>query len=152
MFMATKTYRHRTAGAKFIMPDGRDISFAGGEFRTDDAKIQEELDKIANIPASQIYTTDRPVKGREEGDVARDVMAGATSAFDAEYKIPAGTKTIPIPVASDPKPILTPEIVEAAGVETNTGQPTPLLPTPPVVKSAGEDLMAKAKAALAKKP
>ena len=43
-------------GAKFIMPDGLEVQFLGGVFTTADTDIMTELDKVANRPASMIYT------------------------------------------------------------------------------------------------
>jgi hypothetical protein len=53
----TKTYYHAVRGAKFIMPDGLEIQFMGGQFTTDDAEIMTELDAVANKPASMISTS-----------------------------------------------------------------------------------------------
>jgi len=43
-------------GAKFVMPDGLEVQFLGGHFTTADTEIMAELDKVANKPASMIYT------------------------------------------------------------------------------------------------
>ena len=43
-------------GAKFMMPDGLEVQFLGGQFVTADPEIIAELDKIANRPASMVYT------------------------------------------------------------------------------------------------
>lgn len=51
-----KTYYHRIPGAQTIMPDGLQIVFAGGMFATSDPAIIQELDKVANKAASQIFT------------------------------------------------------------------------------------------------
>ena len=51
-----KTYYHSAPGARFIMPDGLEIHFMGGQFTTSDAAIMAELDPIANKPTSMIYT------------------------------------------------------------------------------------------------
>lgn len=101
-----KTYHHRVSGARFILPDGREICFAGGYFSTDQADIQAELDKIANVPASQVYTTAAPIKGMEEGQLAAELRQGATRAFDDINKIVGPAETVPIPVPADPKPTL----------------------------------------------
>lgn len=51
-----KTYYHTVRGAKFVMPDGLEVIFRGGMFTTKDAEIIAELDKIADRPASMVYT------------------------------------------------------------------------------------------------
>ena len=51
-----KSYYHMVRGAKFIMPDGLEVQFLGGVFTTADTGIMTELDKIANRPASMVYT------------------------------------------------------------------------------------------------
>jgi hypothetical protein len=51
-----KTYFHMVKGAKFVMPDGLEVQFLGGVFTTADPEIMSELDKVANRPASMIYT------------------------------------------------------------------------------------------------
>jgi len=53
---ATKSYFHMVKGAKFVMPDGLEVQFLGGVFTTADPEIMSELDKVANRPASMIYT------------------------------------------------------------------------------------------------
>jgi hypothetical protein len=53
---SAKTYHHMVKGAKFFMPDGLAVEFLGGQFVTTDADIIAELDKVANKPASMIYT------------------------------------------------------------------------------------------------
>lgn len=51
-----KVYKHMLPGARFIMPDGLEIVFLGGQFATTDKAIIEELDKVANKTASLIFT------------------------------------------------------------------------------------------------
>ena len=51
-----KTYHHMVKGAKFMMSDGLEVQFLGGVFTTADPDIMSELDKVANRPASMIYT------------------------------------------------------------------------------------------------
>jgi hypothetical protein len=51
-----KTYHHMVRGAKFVMPDGLEVQFLGGSFTTADTAIMEQLDLVANKPASMIYT------------------------------------------------------------------------------------------------
>lgn len=52
-----KTYYHRVPGAKTHLPDGLEIQFLGGIFATSDQYIISELDKVANNPASGIFTS-----------------------------------------------------------------------------------------------
>lgn len=51
-----KTYYHMAPGAKFILPDGLEVIFMGGQFTTDDPAIIAELDRVANKSTSMIYT------------------------------------------------------------------------------------------------
>lgn len=51
-----KTYYHLAHGARFVMPDGLEVIFLGGQFTTIDKEIIAELDKVANRPTSMIYT------------------------------------------------------------------------------------------------
>jgi len=51
-----KTYKHMVSGARFVMPDGLEIQFLGGQFSTADPAIIAELDAVANKSASMIYT------------------------------------------------------------------------------------------------
>lgn len=51
-----KTYKHMVPGARFVMPDGLEIQFLGGQFSTTDPAIIEELDAVANKSTSMIYT------------------------------------------------------------------------------------------------
>lgn len=51
-----KTYFHTIPGARFVMPDGLELQFLGGQFATADEQQIAELDKIANKPSSMIYT------------------------------------------------------------------------------------------------
>ena len=49
-----KTYYHQLPGARFIMPDGLELTFMGGMFATDHEEIIAELEKVADRPASMI--------------------------------------------------------------------------------------------------
>lgn len=51
-----KTYYHMAPGARFVMPDGLEVIFMGGQITTDDADVIAELDRVANKPTSMIYT------------------------------------------------------------------------------------------------
>lgn len=52
----SKTFYHMVPGASFIMPDGLQITFLGGQFVTADKEIIRELSAIADKPASMVYT------------------------------------------------------------------------------------------------
>lgn len=100
-------FHHRIPGAKFYMPDGREIAFAGGS--VDTAEIQDpvarksaevELTKIANSPSSMIYTV-APIKDLGERTTTTELEASSTQHFDQANKIPAGAVTTPMPMASD---------------------------------------------------
>lgn len=51
-----KTYYHSVHGAKFIMPDGLELIFFGGQLTTNDPAIIQQLDAIANKTASLVFT------------------------------------------------------------------------------------------------
>ena len=53
----SRVFRHMVPGARFVMPDGLEILFMGGQFVTNDPEIIAELDKVANKASSMIYTT-----------------------------------------------------------------------------------------------
>lgn len=78
-----KTYRHMAPGAKFVMPDGLEIVFMGGQFTTDDPSIIAELDKVANKPATMIYTQAEAVQA-----VAVLQKQAAADAADTAGKTP----------------------------------------------------------------
>lgn len=77
-----KTYFHGSAGARFIMPDGLELCFLGGRFTTDDAEIIKELDKVANIPTSQIFTQQETAS----------VLKAQADAVAQEAAVTAGTE------------------------------------------------------------
>lgn len=52
-----KTYYHLASGARFIMPDGLEVSFLGGQFSTTDKQIIAELDKVVDKAASMIFSS-----------------------------------------------------------------------------------------------
>ena len=56
-----KRYFHMIPGAKFMMPDGLEIQFLGGQFVTADPAIIAELNKIANKPTSLVFTQQEAV-------------------------------------------------------------------------------------------
>lgn len=76
-----KTFYHMVPGASFIMPDGLQIVFLGGQFVTTDKEIIRELTAVADKMSSMIYT-------RKEVAEAVTNMA-ATAAADA-VQTPAG--------------------------------------------------------------
>lgn len=51
-----KVYKHMIPGANFMMPDGLEIKFLGGQLITSDPEIIKQLDAVANKTASMIYT------------------------------------------------------------------------------------------------
>lgn len=52
----SRVFRHMVPGARFVMPDGLEVVFLGGQFVTNDVEIIAELDKVANKASSMIYT------------------------------------------------------------------------------------------------
>ena len=79
-----KTYHHIVRGAKFMMPDGLEVQFLGGSFTTADPEIIAELDKVANRPASMVYT---------KAEVVQEVAAlTAKAAADAARQSAETTK------------------------------------------------------------
>lgn len=105
---------HRIAGAKFIMPDGRELSFVGGKIDTDQIEDQElrtavesELKKVANNPTSQVYTVEKPPVGQEEIETRKDLLHSAEGAFDQVNKITGTAQTVPVAVAGQQdKPVI----------------------------------------------
>ena len=67
-----KTYYHQLPGARFIMPDGLELTFMGGMFATDDPQIIAELNKVADRHTSMISTK---APGNLEELVAKDAAA-----------------------------------------------------------------------------
>ncbi len=57
-----KTFYHMAPGAKFVMPDGLEIVFMGGQFTTEDPSIIAELNKVADKSATMIYTKNEAVQ------------------------------------------------------------------------------------------
>ena len=51
-----RIFHHMVPGARFVMPDGLEVVFLGGQLVTNDPQIIDELDKIANKASSMIYT------------------------------------------------------------------------------------------------
>lgn len=102
----SKTYHHRIAGARFVLPNGEEFSFDGGSFTTSRVDVQAELDKVANVPSSMIFTTIEPPISIEEKMVTSDLITAATIAFDSDKRITGPAQTIPVPVNPDPKPTL----------------------------------------------
>lgn len=94
-----KLYHHRVHGANFIMPDGKVLTFLGGSYKTSDPKIIEELDKVANVPSSYIHTTPTPIEAMEERALRKDMVQAAETTFDTVNKLPAGAKTVAMPMA-----------------------------------------------------
>ena len=52
----SRVFHHMVPGARFVMPDGLEIVFLGGQFVTNDPEIIAELDKVSNKSSSMIYT------------------------------------------------------------------------------------------------
>ena len=77
-----KTYRHMVPGANFIMPDGLEIKFMGGQFVTSDPEIIKQLDAVANKTASMIYTEVMVAENIKQGqkNLAEDAAATSGSA------------------------------------------------------------------------
>lgn len=153
----SKVYFHRTPGAKFYMPNGAEIAFAGGRFdssaiRDDESRkaVELELDKVANIPSSHIYTMIRPVVGKDEVETTKELLSTATQQFDHVNKIPANTPTVPLPVSRDPQPTLNPTIAaegSIAAVATSGGEPAQVAATVSI-----QDKLAAARAAINANP
>lgn len=79
-----KTYYHSAKGARFIMPDGLEIQFMGGQFTTADPAIMAELDAVANKSTSFIYTKQEAVAAlkatlKQAADDAADTAGKAST-------------------------------------------------------------------------
>lgn len=141
----SKQYFHRFAGAKFFMPAGQEICFAGGEFNTATVKdldmrtaVEHELDKIANSPASMIYTKDREIAADiSERATSSEVMETATAGFDQVNKVnSAQAKTVALPQGAANVPL-----IPGSGHQKGQQQQQ--------VQQPKEDPLARARAALA---
>jgi len=74
-----KVYRHMLPGANFIMPDGLEIKFLGGQFATSDPEIIKQLDAVANKTASMIYTEVVVAENIKQGQKAAAADAAETA-------------------------------------------------------------------------
>lgn len=79
----THTYYHMVPGARFVMPDGLEVRFMGGQFTTQDKEIITELDKVVNRATSMIYTKSEAIQTMLE--------ASKISAADAVQKLAPNT-------------------------------------------------------------
>lgn len=75
-----KTYYHMIRGARFVMPDGLEVVFRGGMFTTNDKEIIAELDRVADRPASMVYT---------KPETAQSILAAAKAAAEDAVQHPA---------------------------------------------------------------
>jgi len=130
---ADKTYYHRTPGAKFycqIGSEAKEVAFAGGVLKLSSippayrAKVREELDKIANIPTSHIYTVKDVV---EPGEVAAAVELRQTAEqqFDTDRGITGNPVTVPIPVSKQSPPELPASLAAAQAAIAASGKVPP---------------------------
>lgn len=74
-----KVYRHMIPGANFMMPDGLELKFLGGQFITSDPEIIKQLDAVANKTASMIYTEVVVAESIKQGQKAAASEAGDTA-------------------------------------------------------------------------
>jgi pyridoxal/pyridoxine/pyridoxamine kinase len=61
-----RVFHHMIPGANFIMPDGLEIKFLGGQFVTDDPEVIAELEAVADKPTSMIFTKTLAVEAAKE--------------------------------------------------------------------------------------
>lgn len=61
-----RVFHHMIPGANFIMPDGLEIKFLGGQFVTDDPAVIAELEAVADKPSSMIFTKTLAVEAAKE--------------------------------------------------------------------------------------
>ena len=66
--MATKTYYHNVPNSRYIAADGSEHVFVGGQFTTDDPKIQADLDK-------QIVNGNTVLRNKPHGTVDAAALA-----------------------------------------------------------------------------
>ena len=64
----SKTYYHQVAGARFIMPDGLEVHFYGGQVTTNDPTVIAELDKVANKASSLIVSEKAQLQASKQLD------------------------------------------------------------------------------------
>ena len=75
----SKVYRHMIPGANFMMPDGLELKFLGGQFITSDPEIIKQLDAVANKTASMIYTDTGVAESIKQGQKAAASEAADTA-------------------------------------------------------------------------
>lgn len=76
--MAEKIYYNRFPGSNFICAKNIKHEFIGGQFKTDDERLQKELDVVADIVGSPIYTKEgHPVITPEDKLPASEVQTRA---------------------------------------------------------------------------
>lgn len=109
--LGEKVYYHRTPGAKFYMFKGEEIAFAGGKLELSSIpesrreEVAAELDKIADVPTSHIYTKQQVVDPGETL-ASSEIMETAEHHFDGDHKITGQAVTVPIPVGKQEPPEL----------------------------------------------
>lgn len=79
-----KTYHHLIPGARFVMPDGLEIKFLGGQFVTNDAEIIAELNKVADKTTSMIFTRKEVAAAVTANAAKAATDAGDTAGKDAK--------------------------------------------------------------------
>ena len=113
-----KVYYHQTPGAKFYMPDGREVAFAGGRLELSTipaharAAVRAELDKVADVPTSHIFTKNRVMEPGEQQS-ADELRKMAEAQFDGDRRITGNPTTIPLPVSKSEPPVLPSALVAA---------------------------------------
>lgn len=109
------------------MPNGKEICFAGGEFDTVNLQdqsarkdVETELNKIANVPSSMIYTKDMML---DSGEIAvhAEIHSSAERDFDIVNKVAPGTQTQALPQIQQDKPALNSAAAKASA-QTATGE------------------------------
>lgn len=78
-----KIYYHRVPGAQTHLPDGAAIVFRGGQFVTANPELIEFLDKIADKPASMVYTKSSDRIDAAVKSAALSAASPASSALDS---------------------------------------------------------------------
>lgn len=76
-----KRYFHQVPGARFIMPNGLEVVFLGGQFTTSDEAIMAELDQVVNKSSSLIYTKSEAAERirAEQAKAAQDAADGGVT-------------------------------------------------------------------------
>jgi hypothetical protein len=79
-----KTFYHMIPGARFVMPDGLEIKFLGGQFVTNDPELIAELNKVVDKSTSMIFSKRESAAGVIAADQKLAADAADTAGKDTK--------------------------------------------------------------------